>query len=250
MSGARTVLLTLVAVLGAALASLACAQGQEAAEGSPRATAPIDLTGQWVAIVNEDWRWRMVTPPKGDYTSVQPLNEAGRREADRWDPSEDGSCRAYGAAGLMRMPTRLRIRWESDTVLLIETDAGMQVRRLQFEPGEPGEPSRQGHSVARWQRPLPPFGVRGAPPREGGSLHVVTTNLLPGWLRRNGVPYSARTTMTEHFDRFRAPNGDEWLVVTSIVEDPEYLSGPFITSSHFRRETDESRWSPKPCKEP
>ena len=74
---------------------------------SPQASAPIDLTGHWVAIVNEDWRWRMVTPPAKDYASV-PLNAEGRRIADAWDVSKDGSCLAYGAAGLMRLPTRLR----------------------------------------------------------------------------------------------------------------------------------------------
>ncbi len=82
----------------------------------------------------------------------------------------------------------------------------------------------------------------------GGSLTVTTTNMLPGWLRRNGVPYSDRTTMTEHFDRFQAPNGDEWLVVTSIVEDPVYLSGRYITSAHFKREPDGSNWNPSSCR--
>src|SRR5690606_18309203 len=70
--------------------------------GPPRESAPIDLTGQWVAVVNEDWRWRMVTPPKGDYASV-PLNAEGRRVAEQWEPSRDGACEAYGAAGLLRM---------------------------------------------------------------------------------------------------------------------------------------------------
>ena len=58
---------------------------------TPRAAAPIDVTGYWVSIVNEDWRWRMVTPPKGDYASV-PLNDAGRKLADTWDTSKDGRC--------------------------------------------------------------------------------------------------------------------------------------------------------------
>jgi hypothetical protein len=216
---------------------------------SPRAGAPIDLTGQWVSIVNEDWRWRMVTPPKGDYTSVQPLNAAGKALADQWEPSEDGSCRAYGAAGLMRMPTRLRIDWDGDNALTLRTDAGNQLRRFEFAPQSAGgAPSLQGHSVASWQRTLPPPGPpRGAPPA-GGSLKVITTRLVPGWLRRNGVPYSADTTLTEYYDRFAAPNGAEWLVVTTIVEDPQYLNGRFITSSHFRREQDRSKWNPKPCR--
>jgi hypothetical protein len=70
---------------------------------------------------------------------------------------------------------------------------------------------------------------------------------LPGWLRRNGVPYSEDTVLTEYFDRFAAPNGDEWLMVTTIVEDPKYLSARFITSSHFRREAEGGKWNPQPC---
>src|SRR6516165_6143115 len=53
-----------------------------------RAAAPIDLTGYWVSVVTEDWLYRMVTPAKGDYTSV-PLNESGKKAADAWDPLSD-----------------------------------------------------------------------------------------------------------------------------------------------------------------
>ena len=233
---------TCVAAVACLLATVARAQprgGPPEPPASARQSAAIDLTGQWVSIVNEDWRWRVITPPKGDYTSVQPLNAAGRAVADQWDPSQDGSCRAYGAAGLMRMPTRLRIDWDGDDVLTVRTDAGEQLRRFEFAPkDDAGAPSLQGHSVATWHHTLRPAGARGGPQPPGGSLEVVTTRLTPGWLRKNGVPYSADTKLTEHFDRFAAPSGDEWLVVTTIVEDPQYLNGRFITSSHFRREKD------------
>lgn len=218
---------------------------------SPRASAPIDLTGQWVAIVNEEWRWRMVTPPKGDYASVAPLMTAeARRVAGEWTPAEDGSCKAYGAAGLMRLPLRVRISWEGDDVLKLETDVGQQVRRLRFGAGAAAGPaSLQGHSVAQWERTLrAPGGGAAAPQPEGGSLLVRTGNLVPGWLRRNGVPYGDKATVTEYFDRFRTPAGDEWFVVTTVVEDPVYLNGRFITSSNFRREADATKWYPKPCK--
>jgi hypothetical protein len=235
----------LVALTG----TLAQAQSRVEPGRSARESAAIDLTGQWVSIVNEDWRWRMVTPPKGDYTSVQPLNDAGRAVADQWQPSDDGSCRAYGAPGLMRMPTRLRIEWDGDDILTVRSDAGQQLRRFEFAPArDDAAASLQGQSVATWQRTLPLPGSRGAPPRPGGSLRVVTTRLLPGWLRKNGVPYSADAVLTEYFDRFAAPNGAEWLVVTAIVEDPQYLDSRFITSSHFRREPDRSNWNPKPCR--
>jgi hypothetical protein len=260
---------------------------------SPQQSAPIDLTGYWVSIVNEDWRWRMVTPPKGDVASV-PINAEGRKIAESWDPKLDGSCLAYGAAGLMRMPTRLNITWENDRTLKIDTDAGVQTRRLLFErPASPPAPSLQGLSIAEWERPGgggargggggfggfggggggagappgPPPAPAGAPAGDGrggagrggrggagqgprtGSLKVVTTNLSGGWLRRNGVPYSDGATMTEYFDRFAVPGGDEWLVVTTVVSDPKYLAQEFVTSTHFKKEADGAKkWDPTPCK--
>jgi len=76
----------------------------------------------------------------------------------------------------------------------------------------------------------------------------VTTNHTAGWLRKNGVPYSENATVTENFDRFKSPNGDEWFVVTTVVNDPKYLQQEFVTSSHFKKEADGSKWSPAPCK--
>jgi hypothetical protein len=76
---------------------------------------------------------------------------------------------------------------------------------------------------------------------------VVTTKMKAGYLRKNGVPYSDKAVLTEYFDRTAEPNGDSWLVVTTIVEDPMYLTQPFITSTHFRKENDQSKWNPTPC---
>src|SRR5688572_20942295 len=102
---------------------------------TPRAAAQVDVTGYWVAQITEDWRWRMITPPKGDYASV-PLNPAGRQVADGWDPAADAAageaCRAFGAGGIMRLPTRLKIAWADDSTLRMETDAGTQVRTFHF----------------------------------------------------------------------------------------------------------------------
>jgi len=219
---------------------------------TPRAMAPIDLTGTWVSVVTEDWRWRMVMPNKGDYSSV-PLNEEGIRVADTWDPARidrDG-CRPYGAAGLMRVPGRVRISWENDTTLKIETDAGLQTRLIHFGDAPPPRGrSWQGHSRARWERLVNGGGLgvslATAPPRLGASLEVVTTDLRAGYLRRNGVPYSEDATVTEYFDRL-TDEGTDWLTVLTVVEDPRYLNQPFITSSHFRREPDASKWTPTPC---
>jgi hypothetical protein len=247
---------TAVIVMTAQLAAQGATRGGGPGEPppTPRASAAIDLTGVWVAIVNEDWRWRMITAPRGDFPGI-PLTPAGREIAMAWDPKTDGSCKAFGAAGLLRMPTRVRISWADDMTLKVETDNGQQTRLLSFDRARrAGAPSLQGHSVAEWQRTLAPgnpFGINlpgGPPPPPGGSLKVVTTNLSGGWLRRNGVPYSARATVTEYFDRFPGPDGAEWFTVTTQVVDPEYLFGRFVTSSHFRREPDASKWSPKPCK--
>jgi hypothetical protein len=242
----------LAAALVASAVSVAAQQGRGAGPAgpppTPRAGAPIDLTGNWVSIVNEDWRWRMVTPPKGDYASV-PLNDAGRKVADTWTTARDGSCEAYGAAGLMRNPTRLRVSWEADNILKIETDAGVQTRRFFFDPARKaaaGPASLQGHSFAEWERPG--GGGRGGQVPPGGNLKVTTTNMRAGWLRKNGVPYSASANLTEYYDRFAAPNGDEWLVVTTIVNDPTYLNQDFVTSTHFKKEADGGKWAPAPCK--
>jgi hypothetical protein len=233
----------------------AAAQGQQPAgaaaqpPATPRARAPIDLTGYWVSIVNEDWRWRMVTPPKGDVASV-PLNAEGTKVANAWDPATDGSCLAYGAAGLMRMPTRLNITWQDDRTIKIETDAGQQTRVLHFDGGTPpAQHSLQGYSVAQWESP-PPAGRGGGAPQvpRFGNLKVTTTNLTAAWLRRNGVPYSENATVTEYFDRFKAPNNDEWLVVTTIVADAKYLNQDFVTSTHFKKEASGAKWRPSPCK--
>jgi len=220
---------------------------------TPKAAAPIDITGNWVSVVTEDWRWRMVLPKKGDYSSV-PLSAEGRKVADTWDPSEMASdgCKPFGAAGLMRVPGRLRITWEDDATLKIETDAGQQTRLLRFGTTQkPATAARtwQGHSAAEWERIPQPGGLgvslQTAPGRTG-TLKVVTTNLRAGYLRRNGVPYSEDALVTEYFDRL-SEFGSDWLTVITLVDDPKYLSTQFITSTHFKREADASKWSAAPC---
>jgi hypothetical protein len=212
-----------------------------------RQAAPIDLTGQWVSIVTEDWRFRMVTPPKGDYPGTT-LSPAGEAVASNWDPAKDeaegNQCKAYGAGGIMRVPGRLRISWEDDSTLKIETDAGRQTRLLHFGAAEePAEISLQGFSKAKWV----PHGGGFGRPVTGGSLEVVTTHLKEGYLRKNGVPYSTDTVLTEYFDILQEPDGSQWLVVKGIVEDPVYHTSAFITSSNFRKQSDRSGWDPQAC---
>jgi hypothetical protein len=241
--------------------------GPQGPPPAARLGAPIDLTGNWVSIITEDWRHRMITPPKGDFASV-PTTPAARAVGNAWDPAKDAAdgqhCKAYGAAGIMRLPGRLRVAWQDDNTMKVEFDTGMQTRLLHFgawtAPG--GEATWQGDSVAEWVTPprgrgappgAPPGGGAGGPraggpaPPQFGYLKVVTTHMRPGYLRKNGVPYSANTVLTEYFSLHRQRNGDQWLVVTTMIEDPQNLQVPWLTSPNFKREADGSKWDPTPC---
>jgi len=247
-SSSATLYLCLVVVIGLQIA-LASAQppGPPPPQRSAREAAPIDLTGQWVAIVTEDWRFRMVTPPAGDFDGVQ-LTPAATALARAWDPAKDeaegNACKAYGAPAIMRVPGRIRISWQDDSTLKIESDAGRQTRLLHFGAAQPpGQPSLQGSSRAEWQ----PQGGGFGRPAANGSLKVTTTNLAEGYLRKNGVPYSGSTVLTEYFDVLSQPDGSHWLVVKAIVEDPGYYATSPITSSNFRKQTDRSGWDPQSC---
>ena len=146
----------------------------------------------------------------------------------------------------MRGPTRLRISWLDDTTLKLESDYGMQTRLLHFRTPTPtqGAKTWQGVTAAQWQFA---GGGRGRGPRFG-SLRTVTTQLRPGYLRKNGVPYSAGTVFTEHWDVHTETNGDRYLVVTNVVNDPLYLQAPFMTALHFKLEKDgAAKWDPTPC---
>ena len=135
MRGLRTTTVTFVA--GALLGGAATAFAQRAAAPaeSPKASAPIDVTGYWVAVVSEDWRHRMMTPRKGDFESL-PLNAEGRRAANAWSLDADNAageqCKAFGVGSIMRQPGRLHITWADDDTLKIDFDAGTQTRLLEF----------------------------------------------------------------------------------------------------------------------
>jgi hypothetical protein len=226
----------LIATLAAFAAAPFAATGQDLGATAAKASAPVDLTGYWVAFVTEDWRFRMITPHKGDYQGV-PMTEQARRIADAWDPAADeaagNQCKAFGAAAIMRIPARFHITWQDDNTLRIDTDAGMQTRLFRFNSPPQGERTWQGNSAAQWQRPA--------------SLKVVTTNMRPGYLRKNGVPYSEDAAVTEYFDIAPLPSGGQVLLVTTIVDDRQYLQQPFIVSSQFKKEADGSKWEPTPC---
>jgi hypothetical protein len=234
-------------VLLAFAALIAYGQGGRGPQAprTAKAAALYDITGYWVGVVTEDWRYRMVTPVKGDTGGVS-LNGNGRKIFSAWDPAADEAaaeqCRAYGAPAIMSVPGRLHITWQDDQTLKIETDNGQQTRLLHFDAEESKGGDWQGYSKASWE--VVPAG-RGAPPT--GSLKVVTTRLKPGYIRKNGVPYSANTTLSEYLDLVKEPDGNAYLVVTTTVEDPAYLAQPFLAASHFRKQTDSAGWKPRPC---
>jgi len=229
-----------------------------------RQAAPVDLTGNWVSVITEDWRFRMMTGAKGEVSGL-PVTAAARAAAGAWDPAKDEAegvqCKAYGAPSLMRLPGRAQISWQDDNTLKIDYDTGQQTRLLRF--GAAGaavvEPSWQGYSVAEWEREVvsvsPVFGGgigRAGGPNFGGpaltgSLKVVTTRLRPGYLRRNGVPYSGNTVLTEYFNHRVLPSGETWFTAVTVIEDPENLTGPLVLSSDFKKEPDGSKRMPMPC---
>ena len=130
-------------------------QAQPTPRLTAKAAAPIDLTGYWVSVISEDWRYRMITPAKGDVSYV-PLNPEGRRVADAWDPARDEAageqCKGYAAPAIMRLPSRVEITWQDDNTLKLDIDTGMQTRLFHFGQTEPqGARSWQGWSAASWQ---------------------------------------------------------------------------------------------------
>ena len=245
-------LIAITALLFAMAAAILAQGGQRGGQApaqTPKAAAPIDLTGYWVSIVTEDWRFRMVTPPKGDFASI-PTNPAGVQASNQWDPAKDEAageqCKSYGAPAIMRVPGRVHVTWDNDTTLKVETDAGQQTRLFHFGEFQPptGPATWQGNSAANWE--VAGGRGRGGPPA-GGSLKVVTTGIRSGYLRKNGYTYSEKAAVTEYYDRTNETNGDSWLIVTTIVNDPVYLGQEFITSTHFKKQADAAGWNPQPC---
>ena len=241
----RTWPAAVTALLLAAFAGGTAVRAQQqggSATRSARDRAPIDLTGYWVSYVTENWRYRMVTPAKGEYRRI-PASRAALPLINAWDPAADeragNQCRSYGAGAILSVPGRLHITWQDADKLRIETDAGTQTRLFHFAPSASASAPRswQGESTATWE---PATG-------SGGSLRVVTSNLRAGYLRKNGVPYSERATVTEHFDVAPLADAGRLLLVTTIVEDPVYLTGPYVVSPHFKKESDGSKWDPTPC---
>jgi hypothetical protein len=236
----------------AALAALPWASHAQRGRAPPAPTGPpawaMQLPGYWASMITQDWRLRMVTPPKQEYVGI-PLNAAAARIADAWDPARDRAaglqCRGYGAAVIMQRPETLHIGWQDPHTLRMQIDAGMQLRLFHFDGAVPDDfrPDWQGYSSARW-----------VPRRNGGRytanaryLQVTTTHMLPGYLRQNGVPYSAGALLDEDYDLMPVSDQEAYLIVTSKVIDPTYLDAPLLLTAIFQKQPDGKYWDPQPC---
>jgi hypothetical protein len=199
-----------------------------------------------------------------------PYRPAAAQAALKWDPAKDeaegNQCKAYGAPGIMRQPTHLHITWQDENTLKIDADFGTQTRLFHFPPLSEAarldygnatyfpapagkaetlaavEPSWQGHSTASWTI----MGGRGNFER-GGSLKVVTNHLKPGYYWKNGMPYTGNAMLTEYFRVMELPDKSQWIRFTQVVEDPEYLTAPWVVNYHFKKLADGSSWNPTPC---
>jgi len=238
-------IVAILSALGVLIPVHAQRQGGGASSARARDAAPIDLTGYWVSYVTENWRYRMVTRARGEYRRI-PVSPAAVPIINGWDPAADeragNQCKSYGAGTIMTVPGRLHITWQDADTLRVDTDAGTQTRLFRFTSRTASSGARatwQGESNASWERVGGPGG--------GGSLRVVTSNMRAGYLRKNGVPYSERATVSEHFDVAPLADGGELLLVTVVVEDSVYLNAPYVVSPHFKKEPDGSKWDPTPC---
>jgi len=215
-----------------------------------KAAAPFDITGYWTSMITQNWRLRMLTPPKGDYLGI-PLTEAAKKIADAWDPAQEEAsgdvCRGYGAAAIMNLPERLHFTWQDDTTLRMDIDAGTQTRLFHFGDWKSATSTatRQGDSIAAW---IARRGVESVPSTpQSRYWKATTTHMLSGYLRKNGVPYSQNATVTEYYDLIQPSDREAMLIVTTIVEDPVYLDDPLILTAQFKKQADAAGWSPSPC---
>jgi len=192
------------------------------------ASAQVDFTGAWDhpgLFGHEDFNDRGAGPEIGDYMGL-PLNEAGIRKAETYSGSwlsvPEHQCTPHPAAYQMWGPNTLIVTTEYDRVQrvakAIRLDGTFGIDRIVWLDGRPHPPPEalhtfEGFSTGRW---------------EGDTLVVETTHMKAGWLRRNGTPTSERARMLEYFTRF-----DDYLLVTTIVDDPVYFSEPFVRTTEY-----------------
>jgi hypothetical protein len=190
--------------------------------------AQIDFTGEWAGRYHEDFDDRVPGDVQGDFTGV-PLNDAARRYAEAFDVTRvsvlEHQCQPYNLPHIYRGPLQFRIWVEKhpDTQEIVAyhkyIGTYMQRRTIWMDgrahPPEYAPHTSMGFSTGRW---------------EGDILVVNSTHIKKEFYRRSGIPSSDETTVKEYFIR----NGD-LLSHVLIVDDPVYLTEPYITSQEFVR---------------
>ena len=188
-----------------------------------RASAQVDLSGEWSNVYHEDAPHRGAGPELGDYTGL-PINASARLKAESWDASilstRERQCVPHVATYAYRGPTSLRIWAEGDVasgeIVAYHFQGSYGRPRTVWMDGRP-RPSAYaphtwaGFSTGQWEGPM---------------LTVTTTHVKTGWIQRNGVPTSDRAEMTEHFIRH-----DNRLQIVTIINDPIYLDEPLIRTT-------------------
>jgi hypothetical protein len=203
------------------------------------AVAQLDPSGEWAPLFHEDQPERIPGPEIGDYLGL-PINAASRLRADTWDASlltlPEHQCKPHPSDYAWRGPANLRV-WkevdrESQQLIAYHTHISWEApERTIWMDGRPHPPDYAAHT---WQG----FSTGKF---EGDMLTVTTTHLKNGWIRRNGVPRSDRATVTEHIIR----HGD-FLTVAVIINDPVYLTEPFIRTTDFQADARQVI-APYPC---
>jgi len=203
------------------------------------AFAQYDLSGEWAPRFHEDQPERIPGPDIGDYLGL-PITDAARLRGDSWDASlltlPEHQCKPHPSDYGPRGPANLRIWKDVDTAtqetIAWHTHISWQApERTIWMNGHPHPPEYaahtwQGFSVGKWD----------------GNILTITTDMLKiGWIRRNGIPRSDKAVVNEHMIR----HGDHmtWVV---IVNDPVYLTEPFIRSQDFVLDPTQ-QIAPYPC---
>jgi glyoxylase-like metal-dependent hydrolase (beta-lactamase superfamily II) len=194
----------------------------------PAAFSQVDFSGAWDhpgLFGQEDFNDRGQGPEIGDYLGL-PLNEAGMRKAETYSGSwlsvPEHQCTPHPAAYQLWGPNTLVVDTQFDAVRrvaeAIRLEGTFGIDRIVWMDGRPHPAPEalhtfEGFSTGHW---------------EGDSLVVETTHMKAGWLRRNGTPTSERARMLEYFTRY-----DDYLLVTTLVDDPVYFAEPFVRTTEY-----------------
>lgn len=205
------------------------------------ALAQIDLAGHWVARQHEDWEERGPGPEIVDYLGI-PVNDDARARALSYSSSAlslpERQCLYYAPHYLAIGPFSLEIWSETDpnSGRVIAWKIGAFIDKAimtiwmdpRARPAEGALHTFAGFTTGVW---------------EGTTLTTVTTHFKEGYLRRNGVPTSDQASLTVHISRY----GDT-LTVTELIEDPAYLTQPFVVSRSYQLDpTANLARVPAPC---